>query len=262
VNIVKRKSVLKGHKKTNGNRVYNAHKARKLLTVIANAAKQGEAALGGKKANLKEFNDFEPWSKLPPEQQEKWNEKARRLNEGGELSTFEQELAMKMFTQVRLDMLKNHKAFGISKECDYSKVMSFRGVKINRGTLKNRILFDMNKVRSASHLDGGVYTKIPLRELLSGAHNLTVDNWPFDKELHHMERIADGLDGNAPYENEKIVFRVRGDDEGPRKRRRTSIGVKTTSAGATGSKIAKGALAKKSMSMKDGGSARRQGKLA
>ncbi|KAJ3130317.1 hypothetical protein HK101_005099 [Irineochytrium annulatum] len=171
---------------------------------------------------------------------------------------------MELQTQVRLDMLKNHKAFGISKECDYSKVMSFRGVKINRGTLKNRILFDMNKVRSASHLDNGVYTKIPLRQLLSGAHNLTVDNWPFDEELtisqmtkHHMERIADGLDGNAPYENEKIVFRVGGDDEGPRKRRRTSIGVKTTSAGATGSKIAKGARAKKSMSMKDGGSARR-----
>ncbi|KAJ3164641.1 hypothetical protein HK101_000393 [Irineochytrium annulatum] len=107
----------------------------------------------------------------------------------------------------------------------------------------------MNKVRTSNHLDDGVYTKIPLRELLSGAHILTKIS---QMTKHHVERIADGPDGDAPYENEKIVFRVRGDDEGPRKWRRTSIGVKTTSVGATDSKIAKGARAKKCMSMKDG----------
>ncbi|KAJ3165166.1 hypothetical protein HK101_000286 [Irineochytrium annulatum] len=149
---------------------------------MANAAKLGEAAWGGKKANLREFNDFDPWSKLPPQQQEPWNEKARRMNEGGELSTFEQELATKIFVKSLQKFKKSADVAGVD----------IIGLFCVNGSTK-------------------VWIEV-----------MTVDNWQFDEELkisqrtkHHMERIADGLDGSVPYENEKIVFRVRGDDDGP-----------------------------------------------
>ncbi|KAJ3147694.1 hypothetical protein HK101_002212 [Irineochytrium annulatum] len=140
----------------------------------------------------------------------------------------------------RLDMMKNKKAFGGAKDFDYSRKMFFRGVKINRVNVKERLLFELNKARSidapnvAADKDIGWTADVPTTDVAK----ISVMN------VLDLKTIATGLD--CPDESKRIKFVLHEtnchDGEGRKKRKVSTRGGKTRTSEKDGGGIKKGRL--------------------
>ncbi|KAJ3132631.1 hypothetical protein HK101_004583, partial [Irineochytrium annulatum] len=137
-------------------------------------------------------------------------------------------------TEARLAMMENQHLFNVPQDDneDYSRVMTFKGIKINRDTIKDRLLYEINKVRSVFFPDMEQVKKVFLSDILHGKNPFKFSSWPLNHDLQisqmttpELTQIAMGLDKGRIRVLARMVDSYN--DSGRKRKKRKLLKLKT-----------------------------------